>query len=336
MSKFKFLVSFAFVLCLVLAMGTCAFAVDITADQDEIPADSNSYDINLGVTVTTNNGSVDYNHGIVTTNNNIVASNYNTVGTNNGIVVNNSGTIVENRNIVELNEYGNIERNYKTVNVNKGYITNNYGVVNENTPPTDDHHVGILNNFGSVTNKNNYTYPGQVVKNFGGTVVNEQVHYNYFKLTSNIHTADELLGIIYNSETLHPTSGTIMFDGESVMVEYLEIHADSSGENFLFVLDDDRSTVRFPMPANYTLMPTGDCIVQIDNNEFTISNIRSDIRLEFTAVNPGVPAEPGMQEPEVSNPYSVPATGDMSNMPLWGALFISFAALAMLTRKKKA
>ena len=33
---------------------------------------------------------------------------------------------------------------------------------------------------------------------------------------------------------------------------------------------------------------------------------------------------------------SVPLTADMSNMPLWSALFIGFAALALLTGKKKA
>ena len=33
---------------------------------------------------------------------------------------------------------------------------------------------------------------------------------------------------------------------------------------------------------------------------------------------------------------SVPATADMSNMPLWSVLFILFAAVAVLTKKKKA
>jgi len=33
---------------------------------------------------------------------------------------------------------------------------------------------------------------------------------------------------------------------------------------------------------------------------------------------------------------SVPVTGDMSNMPLWTLLFVGFAAVAVLTRKKKA
>jgi len=34
-------------------------------------------------------------------------------------------------------------------------------------------------------------------------------------------------------------------------------------------------------------------------------------------------------------PVPVPATADNSNMPLWGALFIAFAAVALLTGKKR-
>lgn len=37
----------------------------------------------------------------------------------------------------------------------------------------------------------------------------------------------------------------------------------------------------------------------------------------------------------VSNPYSVPSTADNSNMPLWTILFVGFAAVALLTGKKK-
>lgn len=39
--------------------------------------------------------------------------------------------------------------------------------------------------------------------------------------------------------------------------------------------------------------------------------------------------------PAVSNTYAVPATADNSNMPLWGLLFIGFAAVAVLTGKKR-
>lgn len=34
-------------------------------------------------------------------------------------------------------------------------------------------------------------------------------------------------------------------------------------------------------------------------------------------------------------PPSVPATADNSNMPLWAGLFLAFAAVAMLTAKKR-
>lgn len=37
----------------------------------------------------------------------------------------------------------------------------------------------------------------------------------------------------------------------------------------------------------------------------------------------------------VANPYGVPSTADNSNMPLWAVLFIGFAAVALLTGKKR-
>ena len=37
----------------------------------------------------------------------------------------------------------------------------------------------------------------------------------------------------------------------------------------------------------------------------------------------------------VANPYGVPSTADNSNMPLWTILFVGFAAVALLTGKKR-
>lgn len=39
--------------------------------------------------------------------------------------------------------------------------------------------------------------------------------------------------------------------------------------------------------------------------------------------------------PPPANPYGVPSTADNSNMPLWSVLFIAFAAVALLTGKKR-
>ena len=39
--------------------------------------------------------------------------------------------------------------------------------------------------------------------------------------------------------------------------------------------------------------------------------------------------------PPVANPYNVPSTADNSNMPLWSVLFIAFAAIAIISGKKR-
>ena len=57
---------------------------------------------------------------------------------------------------------------------------------------------------------------------------------------------------------------------------------------------------------------------------------------DFVINNPNAPVPGGAAQGTVSNPYAIPATGDMSNMPLWAVLFLGFAAVAVLTRKKKA
>lgn len=55
-------------------------------------------------------------------------------------------------------------------------------------------------------------------------------------------------------------------------------------------------------------------------------------KVNAPAVVPGPSAKPG-----AANPYSVPATGDNSNVPLWALLFVLFAAVAVVTgRKRKA
>lgn len=59
----------------------------------------------------------------------------------------------------------------------------------------------------------------------------------------------------------------------------------------------------------------------------------------YTVGDPNAPAggnNGGNAQTAVSNPYAVPSTGDMSNMPLWGVLFLGFAVVAVLTRKREA
>ena len=316
MSKFKFLVSFAFVLCLILAMGTCAFAEDvtpdITEDTAEIPNNSETYD-NPGYTVGTNYGSVDVNKGIVKTNNNIVASNYKTVGTNNGTVIYNDtvGTVTSNNKIVVKNR-GTIEHNYGTVEENYDLVTNNHGKVIY--PATDSCQPRVINNYGEVKGYN-MAYPGEIIYNFGGTYSDVTVGFNYYSITSNFSVA-ELKPLLTASGNVTP------YTSKNTNEDYTaKLLADSPSSPVLFyVLQGADLAVQ--IPADYTLKINGESATADNSGKATVKNVDKNIHLEFTPVPKPV--------------SSVPNTADMSNMPLWGALFISFAALAMLTRKKKA
>lgn len=316
MSKFKFLVSFAFVLCLVLAMGTCAFAEDvtpdITVDTPEFSGDI-PHDIISGVTVGINNGFVDWNHGIVKTNNNIVASNYNTVGTNNGTVKYNDalGTVTSNNKIVVENR-GTIEHNYGTVEENYSLVTNNHGKVIY--PATDSCQPWVINNYGEVKG-NDKAYTGEIIYNFGGTYSDVTVGFNYYSITSNFSVA-ELKPLLTASGNVTPYTSNITYEDYTA-----KLLADSPSSPVLFyVLQGADLAVQ--IPADYTLKINGESATADNSGKAIVKNVDKNIHLEFTPVPKPV--------------SSVPATADNSNMPLWGALFISFAALAMLTRKKKA
>lgn len=54
---------------------------------------------------------------------------------------------------------------------------------------------------------------------------------------------------------------------------------------------------------------------------------------EAPPANPG--GNGGASKPAASNPYSVPSTADNSNVALWSLLFVAFAAVAVLTAKKR-
>ena len=51
--------------------------------------------------------------------------------------------------------------------------------------------------------------------------------------------------------------------------------------------------------------------------------------------NPNPGGNGGAAKPAASNPYSIPATADNSNMTLWSLLFVAFAAVAVITAKKR-
>ena len=239
-----------------------------------------------------------------------------------------------------------------TVNENYGYIKDNYGTVNTN-------HLGgtIENNYGTVANdKGTYQHEGvwqySVINNFGTVNSGASCSYiqNHFWTgpTSTIPNAKNYYHelIIDGKLSVSSTNGGDTKDGNGSKWIKAYSEPDDSPENKFdyyyytytvtpaegWILDNDNK------PSNCDFSDNGD-------GTWTIEYIGGEIKLVAkpdpsyvppagSGGEPGIP-DPGEQEPEVSNPYSVPATADNSNMPLWSALFIVFAAAAIVTRKKK-
>ena len=319
----KLLISLVLILALMLSMGTCAFADDVATDTDIIPNDGIEYNILTGVTVNNNNGTIGYNNGTIETNSELGTVVFNhpqgIITTNNGTVNNNYfGTISTNNNIVEANN-GIIEYNLGTVEDNLfGVVTNNYGKVTYEEYPNIT--PMVINNYGDVEG-NTTASTGEIIYNFGGTYSDVIVGFNYYAVTSNFSvtelkpllTASGNVPLTYTSVNNNPN-----LNGGDYTAKLL---ADSPSAPVLFYILQG-AELAVEIPDNYTLKINGETATADNSGKATVKNVDKNIHLEFTPVPKPV--------------SSVPNTADNSNMPLWGALFISFAALAMLTRKKKA
>ena len=335
----KFLISLVLILSLMLSMGLSAFALDI-ASGEVVDTNTGTIENNHGTitfnasdvinnhgtikstqgTVTNNYNEIGYNYGTVTTNeeNATISANHNTVKTNNGTIKTNiyaveinNGEIVKNKNggtittnngtVIENVFYSTISTNNNIVKLNDFIITDNFGTVENNTWGI------VINNYGDVA-ANSPKDPSEIIYNYGGSYSELiTVGFDYHAITSNFSAA-ELKPLLTASGDVPPSYTSKIND--NVYTAELLVDAPRSPSLF-YILEGAELTVQ--IPDNYTLKINGEPA----SGKAIIKAVDESIHLEFTA-------------------NAVPATGDMSNLPLWSALLLLFAVTAILTRKKKA
>lgn len=210
------------------------------------------------------------------------------------------------------------------VDVNQGEITNNGGTVTLN--------YGVVHNFsgGKVdSNESNglvYNYGGYVDTNqFSGVVYNfgGEVYDNYGKVYNAGGNSSNTGGKTYEYYSLTFTGDTDKLD--------LPIAEEALYDNFMkdhngqYWVRENSGVFTFKVDAGYSITVNDACKSETDaSGKVTISEVTKAVEINVAPI----PAAPATS--------SVPATGDMSNMSLWGLLFIGFAAVAVLTGKKKA
>jgi hypothetical protein len=134
-------------------------------------------------TITTNNGTVDYNDiqsgqiGTITTNNGTVTENRATLTTNSSggnVTTNYYGTITTNNGTVVDNVYGTITTNNSTVTNNYGTVTNNYGTVT-----TNESEGIVTNNCGTIITNNGFAGPCPTPSYTNPNILKAGIHANY-------------------------------------------------------------------------------------------------------------------------------------------------------------
>ncbi len=210
MKTLKTALSLLLMLCMLLSLGTVAFADD--DDEGSVVNEGNinnppnsTIDVNLG-TIYTNNGTVIDNLGTiqrnneaVTDNNNSIQENYGTVTNNNNTIQKNYDTVTDNYGSIEYVGGGIVENNHHNVYVNAGTVVTNceengtyVGTVNGNFGTigayTADGKVDTgKGNFGTVSGnypgeKAGLTTNGNIIYNGPSGVIGEGESYNKWEL----------------------------------------------------------------------------------------------------------------------------------------------------------
>ena len=230
-----------------------------------------------------------------------------TLDSNYGTITYNYGRITENHGTVEVNDGsafdGYIHDNYGLVKENNGTVVYNYGTVNinndhvlENYGMILDNREAVLFNFGHVV----CTEAGFVECNAGGTIEGGTAMYEYYPLDVSY---DNLMGVGCD-DTNAPTLYLFMDSNNRLWM----------WENGIAIIQASGGYEPVIISGSGTITPAG-------GNLYHLSGITGPVTLDA--------------QPKSDNAYSVPATADNSNMPLWGGLLILFAATAVLTGKKR-
>ena len=221
-------------------------------------------------------------------------------------------TTLENGETITVPNYGVVYNFNGTVaQNNSGGVVHNFdnGKVTSNDS-------GVVYNYGGYVNTNQYL---GVVYNFGG-----EVYSNIGK----VYNAGGISGDAGSGETYEYYSLTFTGDTDKLDLPiaeealYDDFMKDHNGQYWVRM---NSGVFTFKVDAGYSITVNDACKSETDaSGKVTISEVTKAVEINIAPIPPA---------PATS---SVPATGDMSNMPLWGLLFIGFAAVAVLTGKKKA
>lgn len=222
--------------------------------------------------------------------------------TNYGVIDTNSGNIAYNTGVIHDNE-AVVKTNFDNGTVHNfkgGIVSENHSFVYNNEGCTVSKNYGIVYNLGGnvIENKGGKVYNcgGAVWKNFNGTVY----EYHPLSIAGRVNAALDMWEI---AESGVPP--VFIWDSE----------------NLRHWLNTTDGGLCLRPESGYMLEISGDCShSRQSDGSYVIKDVTGPVHVEIVPI-------------PVS---SVPNTADMSNMPLWCTLFIAFAALALMTRKKKA
>ena len=310
MKNIKRLLSLCLALLLLLSLSPAAFALD---NDTALTENHNALD--------NNNGDISDNYAEIQNNN---CNAY--VGYNHSSIINNYGLINTN--------WATVENNAVDAQGNRGFITANKTDVSSTVQAT------VINNSADISGN----YRGsKVVNNLPGGVIminNGTVDYNFGTVESNNYLVwYNLGGSVYTGDYgvccyqyyriscpsgYNPQQLLTVIGDESIS----DLHAGQgapspldSGMYYGSFLLFQGLGLSFDVPAGHALEVTGTCTLEEKDGKVTLSDVGSDINIRFIPI------------PTAS---SVPATADTSNLPLWSLLLLSFTALALITKKKKA
>ena len=195
-----------------------------------------------------------------------------------------------------------IYNNMGRIGKNLGSVITNYGTIDYNYGDVDANYSIITDNYstnvgGKGTIENNFV----TLKNFSGTIVNQ-----YYLL---------------NCDAISDVGFKTGFT-ENGCISIILSEVSPSGNDEFYILHGGTDDIISPKDSRWKFVVlSGDVkSVELNDGSLRLYDARGPVTL-------------GKELRSIS---SVPATADNSNVPLLGGLFIAFAAMALLTRKKKA
>ena len=214
----------------------------------------------------------------------------------------NDGTVKQNGSP----DISGLDIKKSVIGLNNGSVERNYGLVESNYGTVDENYGMVTKNYGTL-----YNMPGGIVFNNRGTVYNDGGEVMKVLDNHQVHERVYVSGPI-GIECIHTESG------ESGLVQNPKgLWLCCGGYDMIitptgsYALDELDISISFAGKGSATATPDGSYKLMLNDGAMTVSATPKAASL-------------------------VPATGDNSNMPLCCGLLAVFAALALVTRRKKA